>query len=373
MTINLFFSDSTDDQVGPLIVPANYVPSTNVVCPENLEKLMEDNPGNKHLPKGLLSASKGEMVEKEVYDLLRDFYGKEKNPTLIISNNILVHPEATKKEINQSGEGKQEADFLIVDKEIQTLINIEVKSFLGKNPDQPDEDSPTTKVTKQMAKVREILGDAFQSDLKGPWKVVSIVYCLKAEAQFKKCPSCNNFIAEGKDELLEKLQQLRTKRKKQVAGTLKYTNDFLTTCKFFLFCCPVMSLPVLGNLPKSVQDAVLKSGSRENIALYCFPTPQQRGILWYPWLIFAAPFGSGKTLFMIFKAIELANDGEEVLFLIFVQDEYEKTCKKTLLCLDLEEKFKEHPNIKVQMVPFQDDRADNLKGEYFIIIRHIFR
>ena len=146
-----------------------------------------------------------------------------------------------------------------------------------------------------------------------------------------------------------------------MATSTKYVQDFVTICTFLLFCCPVIALPVLGNLPKVIQDAVLKSGSRDNIAIYCFPTPQQRGVLCHPWLIFAAPFGSGKTLFMIVKAIELAEDGEDVLFLLFVRAGF-NSGMKTLLCLDLEEKFKEHPNIKVQMVPFVDGRTDNLKG-----------
>ena len=39
------------------------------------------------------------------------YYGKIKGATLVINNNILVHPDATKREINQTGDGKQEADF----------------------------------------------------------------------------------------------------------------------------------------------------------------------------------------------------------------------------------------------------------------------
>ena len=110
----------------------------------------------------------------------------------------------------------------------------------------------------------------------------------------------------------------------------------------------------MGNLPRVVQDSILKSGSRENIEIWCYPTPQQRSVLYHHWLIFAAPFGSGKTLFMIIKAIELAENGEDVLFLIFAPwlkhwDPTAKPDTKTLLCLDLEEKFKNHSNIKEMM------------------------
>ena len=232
------------------------------------------------------------------------------------------------------------------------------------------------KVKRQMKKVRDILGDSFQADIKGPWKIVSMIYCIEIDTEYKncqQCPKCKDFIAQGKYKLLEKLEKLHEKRKAEVANIKKFTDDFITICKFLLFCCPVMSLPVMGNLPNAVQEAVLKSGSRDNIALWCFPTPEQRGILLYPWLVFAAPFGSGKTLFMMLKAIELAEAGEKVLFLIFVNAAAVINLgKKTLLCLDLEEKFKNYDKIKVKMVPFIDGRKDNLKGMYSLK-RKIFR
>ena len=62
-------------------MPATYVPSTTVVCPEKLEEIMELNPD---LPDGLWDASKGEMAEKEVYDFLQAYYSKKKGATLVI-------------------------------------------------------------------------------------------------------------------------------------------------------------------------------------------------------------------------------------------------------------------------------------------------
>ena len=88
----------------------------------------------------------------------------------------------------------------------------------------------------------------------------------------------------------------------------------------------------------------------------------------YNKLIFAAPFGSGKTLLMTAKSIELAEAGEDVLFLIFVDGDDNPTERKTLLYFDLEEKFKKHPNIKVFMVPFIDGKTDNLKGTFILIL-----
>ena len=338
------------------------MPSTSAVSPKMLESLIADE----QVPEGLRGDNKGEMAEKQVYDSLKEYYSKKRGAALIIQNNTLAHPDATKKEIAQDT-GKQEADFIIVEKDTQTLINVEVKTFLGKHPDpkKSKESWPKEKVKKQMRKVREIVGDAFQSDIKGPWKIVSVVFYIESDPELKICPCCKDYFAKGKSEFLDTLDKLYAKRKAEVANLTTYVKDFVTICKFFLFCCPVISLPVLGNLSRVIQDSIVKkSGTRQNIAIYCFPTPEQRGILSFPWLVFAAPFGSGKTLFMIVKAIELAEDGEGVLFLVFVNGHFHGSDRKTLLCLDLEEKFKNHPKIKVRMVQFMDGKTDNLKGTY---------
>merc|ERR1711971_1418858 len=74
---------------------------------------------------------------------------------------------------------------------------------------------------------------------------------------------------------------------------------------------------------------------------------------------------------MIVKAIELAENGKGVLFLVFVGGRHNGSEKKTLLCLDLEEKFKNHPKIKVQMVPFVNGKTDNLKDINLAGITHV--
>ena len=222
---------------------------------------------------------------------------------------------------------------------------------------------PTTKVKQQLKKIREILGETFQEDVKGPWKIVSLAFCLEIDQDIKGCLKCKDFIACGKEELIEKLDKIEAARRAEVKNVNKCPEDFVIICKFLLFCCPLVALPVLGNLPKMIQESIVKrSGTRENILIWCFPTPQQRAVLFLHWLIFAAPFGSGKTLLMTAKAIELADAGEGVLFLVFVRRR--GSDKKTLLCLDLEEKLKNYPNIKVKMVPFVNGNSDNLKGTY---------
>ena len=348
-----------DDQVGPLIVPGTYIPSTAVVSPEEMDFILSQNPNNKKL-EGSADANAGEMAEKVAYEVLKEYYGQKKDAALVINNLKMFRVDASKKN------NEHEADFLIANYATQTLISIEVKKFLGKPKiTNPKKEMPTTKVKQQLKKIREILGETFQEDVKGPWKIVSLAFCLEIDQDIKDCLKCKDFIACGKEELIEKLDKIEAARRVEVENVKKCPEDFVIICKFLLFCCPLVALPVLGNLPKMIQESIVnRSGSRENILIWCFPTPQQRAVLFLHWLIFAAPFGSGKTLLMTAKAIELADAGEKVLFLVFVDGLILGSDKKTLLCLDLEEKFKNHPLIKVKMVPFVDRKTDNLKGTY---------
>ena len=77
--------------------------------------------------------------------------------------------------------------------------------------------------------------------------------------------------------------------------------------------------------------------------------------------MFASPFGAGKTLFQTVKSIEMSDKGGKVLFLLFIRASRVPSKTKPLLAYDLEQKFKKYPNIKVEVVFFEDGRSDNLK------------
>ena len=153
-----------------------------------------------------------------------------------------------------------------------------------------------------------------------------------------------------------------SKEKKQAATVKKYPEDFVGICKYLLYCSPIVALPVGGNLTTAIREAIEKSGSKENIYIWCYPTPMQRTILKHPKLILASPFGSGKTLFETVKGIELSSKGEKVLFLLFLNRKRVPTKIKPLLAYDLEQKFRKHPNIRVEVVFFKDGSSKNLKS-----------
>ena len=355
-----------NDQVGPLFVPATNVPSTTIVSPEIKEEMLIQYPNDSKL-KGAAIANDGEMAEKIVNETLREHYGAKSDAVLIINNLKMFKFDATKKEI-ANGDGQQEADFIVVNNANLTIMNIEVKQKLGKYDNKPEKEWPSTKVKKQLDSIKKILGDTFQADTKGPWKIISVVFCLEMDPEFRNCSNCNKFIAEGKEELLQLLKYIDVRSDSK----FKHPEEFVNFCKLLLFCCPVVPLPVGGQLTKVIQEAIKKSGTCENILIWCFPTPHQRSFLKFSKVIFASPFGSGKTLFMTNKAIELAEGGQEVMFLLFVDAKNVNTSNfKSLLMLDLEEKFKKHPNIHVKMVPFMNGKSNNFDGVCSDKIKHV--
>jgi hypothetical protein len=120
-----------------------------------------------------------------------------------------------------------------------------------------------------------------------------------------------------------------------------------------LFHCPLEAI-----LYFSSQKSNLGGRQHRSICIWCYPTPKQRAILKSSKLVFASPFGSGKTFRL---SIEISDKGGKVVFLLFLDAEEMTSKIKPLLAYDLEQKFKKHPNIKVEVAFFEDGRSDNLK------------
>jgi len=111
--------------------------------------------------------------------------------------------------------------------------------------------------------------------------------------------------------------------------------------KNLLYLTPKIALPVSGNSVTAVQKAVQETGSYENFKLWAFPNPQQRKIKFDE-----GPWGCRRTLFLTAEAIKEAEKGHKVFYLFFAKNNFQRSTKKSLLALDLEEKFKEYENIQ---------------------------
>ena len=352
------------DQIGAMFVPKSYLPSTKFVSPEMKEEVLKENPDDTKLF-GEKIANDGEMAEKEVEEALWELYGNAKGGILVIKNITMRDLDDKKKD------KVQEVDFFIVHFANQTITNIEVKSHLGKSTESPPEKWSTTKAKKQLAVIQHIFASWFKGALKGKkWKFISFVACQKLDSELKGC-KMSDYIAEGKDEVIKKLRSSDIKERKAAENVEKFPEDFITMCKYFLYCAPVVALPLGGNYTSAIRKAIEESGSRDNIYIWCYPTPKQRAILKSSKLVFASPFGAGKTLFQTVKSIEISGKGGKVIFLLFLDTRRVPSNTKPLLAYDLEQKFKKHSNIKVEVVFFEDGRSDNLENIETEGIKHV--
>ena len=96
---------------------------------------------------------------------------------------------------------------------------------------------------------------------------------------------------------------------------------------------------------------IKKAGSGENIILWCNLKPGQLTIIEDPQLIraiFPSCYSTGKTIILVWKAIELSKTGPVVFLLCLTSKE------KSLLFYQLQEEFKDHPNIKLEAFHFED-------------------
>lgn len=310
---------------------------------------------------GRIKITKSDLIEKKARDVVTMYYKKIDGVAVLIIHGIeMLILDAPK------GKNKQEIDFVIVNYTKQYVLNIEVKrSLLEETQIQNKGKSVIDKAKEQSQKIKSILEDWYPH-LKGVWRYGSMLYCEELDPVLRSCGHCVDFVTEGPEDLLEKLTKFDEKMPPVTAK--KFPEDLKTFVKFSLFCAPMLPLPVRGMMVTVVEKAIQEAGSLENIKVWAIPTREQRCIFASRKLILLGPWGCGKTLFMTGEAIKIANGGEKVLFLIFNVGDI--ATKKSLLAMDLEEKFKDYPNIKVQTVYFQDG-LDNKLAELGEGFKHI--
>ena len=204
--------------------------------------------------------------------------------------------------------------------------------------------------------------ESFGRDISGDWHYLSIVFCLDLHPDIKShcqsCPTCNDFIIHGENEIARKLDKMESRLPKRPKISKHDQEDFKALIKYMLFSMPKKSLPIGGNFTKAVRKAINEASDLENIKICAFPTKEQRLVLNSEKAIIAAPWGCGKTWMMSDKAIEFAMKGEAVVFGIFKDIDVKG---EPLILFDLELKFKEFPNIEIKLIPFDITKKNNLK------------
>ena len=191
-------------------------------------------------------------------------------------------------------------------------MNMEVKNTLSNEIGQ-DGLSPIQSAREQLQGCKQYLEEWFGADLSPKWRFIGAVFSTSQNEEVNFCDDCQDFIIVGPSQLPAKMDLMVERLRNAHPLTFqKSPEEFKMLVTYTLYCTSVVELPLRGNYPTLVHKAIQKAGSAENIKVWCFPTPQQRMVLNNPKVVFAAPWGSGKTLLMTAKAIELANQGEKV-------------------------------------------------------------
>ena len=341
--------------IGATIIPQTYVPKNpRIVQPERKDEVsvylndhFTDEKSFKKF-KGELESAEGDLPEKEAYEVIREYYNDnhDKRTALVVKDLHMLQPNLEKR----SGKDTQEIDSVIVDYDSETIIMIEEKKTLTM-----EHHNSCQKSRDQLKEYKKFFEEWFSSDICELWKVKRFVYCQNIDPNLVLHEDCNMIILCGKEALREMLEQVNNTPPKNVDHPC-LLDEFKLICRYLIFCVSAVPLPTKGNLPKLVREALAKAGSAKNIKLWCFLTPSQMETLQKSHLVFVACWGTGKTLLMLTRAIELNNLGEKVLFLVFVDGSKIKKNQKTLLMLDLEEKFKDCDNVDVKGIRYLDGK-----------------
>ena len=327
--------------LGTICVPDSYLP----VCPEiqNLDPQVLKNSTEEMSPedKKKLENSRiravGDMAERSVYDVLKEFFNDDKDKTVLVIKSVnMLHINPHQRQWKHH----REMDFLIVHHDLGLIVNIEVKNSLTSES--------TKKVQHQLHENHKFFTDWFANDIDSKWKYIAMVYIEQdLKEQMKQCSK--HCVAFGKVKLYRALESIfrRTSFSKAIPAS-----DFQFLAKYLLFSSQAVPLPFGKRFDIAVRTNIEKQGCEQNIRIWCFPTPAQKTVLNHSKVLFLSAFGTGKTLLMVRKAFELAEQGGKVIFLIFKKRDM---CSlKTLLYIVLDQEFGKSKNIVLKQINFVD-------------------
>ena len=170
----------------------------------------------------------------------------------------------------------------------------------------------------QIIDCKQFFTSWFQADLSSDWKFISILYADDNHGiDLQNCQKCQNHVIIGTEEFSSKLDGIIPSLKDRRNIFQKNPEEFKILAQYLLYCTNAVSLPVRGNYLSTVKRSVALASDVENIKIWAFLTPEQRVLLQKPRIVFQAPWGSGKTLLMVQKALELAEMGEKVLYVVY--------------------------------------------------------
>ena len=139
--------------------------------------------------------AKGDLVEKELYEELKDFYRDAPDKETVVYHG----PEIRKP--GQSRALYQESDFVIINKNTKSIYDIESKSSLtgivGK------------RAIEQTQKLKQIMEEFFTEEFSTKdWVFVGMIFTNTIDTQTAPCAECSKFIITGPIDVANKLNNI---------------------------------------------------------------------------------------------------------------------------------------------------------------------
>ena len=290
--------------------------------------------------------AKGDLVEKELRDELKNFFDAASDKEVVVYNGPWIRVPG------KSIASYQENDCVIVNKKTKTVYNIESKSKLAERPGN--------KAVDQTHKLKNILETYFAPEFaSNDWCFVGMIYTNDINPNNTFCTDCSQFIINGRAEVATKLNSIETHLKAlRPHPVIPSHAEFVSLVQGLTFVVLAQPISTFCTITDDVVAKVegvpaigktkAKAGQGDFQSIIFWTNEQAKIMLWdQPFVFFNGPWSTGKTLLMREKAVMVATQNPtEKLYFVVVRDGGIFGKKTSLLEMELKSFFHEQHNLQ---------------------------
>ena len=242
-----FAAIDKDQQGSAIFLPETYlnkVPlAVDVEDYENRKKTL-DKDGRAHLGVKIGTEDfkniQGDQTEKQLSDALKKFYASNKDSEVVVLQGPSFKTPETKKEC------EEEHDFVIIAKNIKSIICIESKrSLSGKT---------IKKGLEQLRNMKTLVEKYFSPQLiSGEWSYVALMHFENNKSKLSICPRCQPYCILNIEDLVKTLTELQTKLRTQCTPS---QDEYKTVVKSMAFTILAKDVGTYSTIIGQVDDKV---------------------------------------------------------------------------------------------------------------------
>ena len=181
-------------QKKPIFIPEIFIPRVPMAVDHSnynvqFEKLTDEEKKQFNM-KDLSKELDGDMVEKKLYEEVKEFY-KDVEVTVLHGAELLLP-------MGKKGH-KQESDIIVINKEKKYILNIEAKLTLSNIRTNTKRGSSIDSATKQLSTTKDILEKYFCKNISSSWFFIGVIYYKHLEENINFCLDCNPFIIKTEE------------------------------------------------------------------------------------------------------------------------------------------------------------------------------